>query len=201
MAKPTCILFAPTGQPITSIVTRGWQNQHILVIYDPVLDQWSADGNGADDHPKMDPWLTRGGHQIVADIDSCEFLVEHCRRVEIYPGFDYAWLSEEDLAQHTLPEAWPESIVDDCTRLCELLDLGAYVDDMRSRLPKDWKADGNLEAVIDCFIDARLRGEVTTLRQRIADFREGRVEVTAIVPPAEPADEVEDALALMRGGV
>lgn len=185
----TKYFFAPTGIVITRMSAVSWESTNI-----EVGDDDFAELGHHDDFPSFDPITLPGLGSVLLDDDGNEWLEQHCRLLEV--GDDY------DVHSNTQPEGlvWDDTIIDACSRVQWLGSVLWNVENLRRWAPSDIREDVTINAVLDSVIGARVQGEIDTLMAMIAEYRAARVEPATLVEP-EPEDEVDAALALMRGGV
>jgi len=170
-ARPEKWLFAPHGYPIHYVQTRGWQSQELKFDKDGTII-----GTECDQFPEMQAFETPGG-DIVLDDDYNDFLVDHCRIVEVYEGFT-RW--DYDSTTEPAIEPWPDHIVKACMRVATLQTVAANIGEARGWLPREYSDDFPFNAAIDNIVLGRLKGEIAALEAEIAEFRKGRVEPTRL---------------------
>ena len=182
-------LFAPSGLPITRISSYSFNSPEIEVD-----DDGSTSLGWSGDYPTFEAMDVPGYGEMGLDTDCDEWLLSHCRLIEVDDDFD-VW--DEDFSDEL---AWDEEIVEKCGRMHHLTQNLWLTQQLREWLPTDVSQDPTIDAVLTNIIDGRLRGEADRLQLEIDAYRATRTEPTTLVEP-EPVDEVEGALTLMRGGV
>lgn len=152
-------LFAPSGLPVTSVMTSGYRTSY---IHDFNTDG-EIDNHGREDMDGLELTSLPGGSSIWLDREGTEWLPEHCREVIVPLNYDY-----DD--QVTLP-AWPEVVQNQCIRMLKLMDGQRLYNDMFRYLPTDYRDDANISVVARRFIFERAEAEITELRAQIDAFR------------------------------
>lgn len=183
------MFFAPNGNPITRPATISFDCPDI-----EIQDDGTAGQGGFDDFPSFEHLKLPGLGSVLIDMDSNEWLEQHCRLIEVDEDFD-VWSFE-------MPEglAWDDEIVAACTRAQWLGSTLWAVEKLKRWSPTDIVEDPTIAVALDTIICGRVQAEIDQHMAVIAAYRKNRVEPTTLVEP-EPEDELEAALGMMRGGV
>jgi hypothetical protein len=176
---PRYWLFAPHGFPVQYELTRGWQGQEIAQISHTgnVLDTTSPDFPDMDAWPPNDP--------VVLDADGNEFLIQHCRLLEVHEGFRS---DDSDITTDPAIEPWPDHIVKACIEAARLSLAKCMIDEGRHQLPNGF-VDDTLAIAFDTLILGKIDGMAGEYERQIAEFREGRTEPTVL---EDQSNEGED---------
>ncbi len=162
------VLFSPRGLPITAITV------HMIggcpVQFD---DDGKAEQDAFSDFPSFEDYTSTDNVQFVTDRDGAEFLVRHCRTVEVDEHFD----AHGD--EHTTIDAWDEHIVHACSRIAGLCDGVRQLDNLPRLLPHEW-LDDTCKAVIDGVLLGRMNAEIAALNREIDAYRAARTEIENI---------------------
>lgn len=176
--KPSWRLFSPTGHAIYRITTTSIAGASIdKVTEDGVVEQWHHD-----DFPDHES-STSQGHEHVYDVADGDWLREHCRPV-LCPWDFNPYDSEEKPI-----EAWPEEVVDACTKAETVAWALHQFHTLTNALPLRYK-DTTMTAALDTLVKGRLEDELKQHVATIEAFRKGRTEITVL--PALEDDDVAD---------
>lgn len=164
--EPRYRLFAPDGSPVHHIIT--WTTCSASI--DEVAESGHINTWSHGDFPDFeDNTLINLTH--VSGVDGDSFLRHHCRPV-LCPWDFSAW-DERKI------DAWPDEIIDACTRAEEVAWALHCHQLLRRGLPSHY-LDTTMTAALDTLVKGRLEDELKQCEAIIAAFREGRVEVTVL---------------------
>ncbi len=170
--------FAPSGRPITSLSARSFSSPEIKI------DEEGEAGLGSfDDFPHFEAINAPGYGEMGFDSDSDEWLLSHCRLIEVDDDEFDAW--DDELVARL---GWDDRIIAACTRMRYLVQNLWLTKELRSWLPTDVAEDPTIDAVITTIIEGRLRGEADQLQAEIDAYRATRVEPTSLIEEGEDVD-------------
>lgn len=163
--KPLRWLVTPLGTIAERVLTEGLQTASIDEV-----DEWGGISDySSGDFPDMGIVGDNVAH--VSDWDAAEFLDTHCRVLEA----DHA---DIDTMTDRFP-AWPEEIVQACSRAEHASYALLRLERFRQALPQDY-LDSTTVTVLDAVVGKRLEEELAALNLKIDTWRAANPEVQTV---------------------
>lgn len=180
--KPRYWHFTPEGWPVENVMTRGWQS----AIIDSCGPATSEIEYSSGDYPEMELW--GDGVSVVCDEDASDWLMHHCRLVEIPENFDiskagrYAWVDGQQVDTEPRVEPWPEELCEACGKAPSLHDVLTSYNEALRWLPTRFKTD-TFEIVMERFLLGPVKAEIAGIEAMVAAHRAKHPDITKLEEP------------------
>lgn len=155
--------FAPDGYPVQRVYRRALEGEHVDTMTDTGLGKTSSDN-----YPTMKALATTSGTEVVLSSNDGEFLLRHCRRLEVSDDFS-TWDYDSPPV-----EPWDEEIMLRCHALARVEETLALV---REAVDRGYNLiDDTQKVVLDAIICSKLEAIIDEHNKAIDAYRATRVE-------------------------
>lgn len=174
--------FTPEGWPVQRVMTRGWQSADLDKCGPTTSDiEYSSGG-----YPDMELW--GDGVIICVDEDADDWLLHHCRLVEVYEDYSpwewskYAYIDGQRVEAKPPVEPWPQDLIDACLQVTSLYDVRTSYKEMLRWLPTRFKTD-TLDIVMGRFLLGPINAEIERVEAMVKAHRAAHPDITKLEEP------------------
>lgn len=176
--------FTPEGWPVQRVMSRGWQSADLDKCGPTTSDIEYSSG----DYPDMELW--GDGVIVFADEDADDWLLHHCRLVEVYEDYSpWEWSKYEynaeaggQVEQKPPVEPWPQDLIDACLRVTSLHGVRTSYNEMLRWLPIRFKTD-TFGVVMDRFLLGPTNAEIERVEAMVTAHRAAHPDITKLEEP------------------